>query len=137
LLSKTVPVILGHQPKGGEKEMNETNTIKLERKADGTVVRANTSKRRGRPAGSGNPSLKLVCAVTGTIRATNQNYLNAKAARLGVSIDEIINNYVSKTGLKQLTNDSTIDATRKERLLKLNGGTRQRAARVELAVAAK
>lgn len=117
--------------------MNETNTIKLERKADGTVTRAGSSKRRGRPAGSGNPALKLTCVITNITRATNQNYLNAKASRIGVSVDEIINNYVSKAGLKQLANDNTIDATRKERLLKLNGGTRQRAAHVELAKAAK
>ena len=117
--------------------MNETNTIKLERKADGTVIRAGSERRRGRPAGSGNPALKLTCVITGTARATNQNYLNAKAARLGVSVDQIISNYVSKAGLKQLANDGSIDATRKERLLKLNGGSRQRTARVELAKAAK
>lgn len=117
--------------------MNETNTIKLERKADGTVIRAEGSKRRGRPAGSSNPALKLTCVITGTTRATNQNYLNDKASRVGVSVDEIINNYVSKTGLKQLANDNTVDATRKERLLRLNGGTRQRTARIELAKAAK
>jgi len=118
-------------------KMNETNTIKLERKADGTVIRAEGSKRRGRPAGSSNPALKLTCVITGTTRATNQNYLNDKASRVGVSVDEIINNYVSKTGLKQLANDNTVDATRKERLLRLNGGTRQRTARIELAKAAK
>jgi hypothetical protein len=116
--------------------MNE-NTIKIERKADGTVGRVNESKRRGRPVGSGNPSLKLVCQVTGKARATNQNYLNAKATRLGVNVDEIINNYVSKEGLKQLQNDQTIAADRKEQLLKINGGTRNRANRVELKKAAK
>lgn len=113
------------------------NTIKLERKADGTVVRAEGAKRRGRPAGSGNPALKLTCVITGTTRATNQNYLNAKADRLGVAVEQIIANYVSKTGLKQLANDNTVDATRKEFLQKINGGTRQRAARTELAKAAK
>jgi hypothetical protein len=118
--------------------MNEENTIKIERKADGTVGRVNESKRRGRPAGSGNPALKLVCQVTGKARATNQNYLNAKAARLGVTVDEIISNYVSKEGLKQLQNDQSIAADRKEQLLKINGGTRQRAAKtVELKKAAK
>jgi hypothetical protein len=116
--------------------MNE-NTIKIERKADGTVGRANESKRRGRPAGSGNPTLKLVCQVTGKARATNQNYLNAKATRLGVTVDQIINNYVSKEGLKQLQNDQTIAADRKEQLLKLNGGTRNRVAQIELKKAAK
>jgi hypothetical protein len=117
--------------------MNE-NTIKIERKADGTVGRVNESKRRGRPAGSGNPALKLICQVTSKARATNQNYLNAKAARLGVSVDEIINNYVSKEGLKQLQNDQTIATARKEQLLNLNGGTRQRLSQtVELKKAAK
>lgn len=117
--------------------MNETNTIKLERKSNGTIVRAGSEPRRGRPAGSGNPALKLTCVITGATRATNQNYLNAKAARLGVGVDMIISNYVSKAGLKQIASDSTIDATRKERLLTLNGGSRRRVARVELAKAAK
>jgi hypothetical protein len=117
--------------------MNE-NTIKIERKADGTVGRVKEGKRRGRPAGSGNPALKLVCQVTGNPRATNQNYLNAKAARLSVTVDEIINNYVSKEGLKQLQDDQSIAADRKEQLLKINGGTRQRNNQtVELKKAAK
>ena len=118
--------------------MNETNTIKIERKADGSVGRVKEGRRRGRPAGSGNPALKLICQVTGKPRATNQNYLNAKAARLGVIVDEIINNYVSKEGLKQLQNDQTIAADRKEQLTRINGGTRNRAAKtVELKKAAK
>ena len=117
--------------------MNE-NTIKIERKADGSIGRVKEGKRRGRPAGSGNPALKLVCQVTGKARATNQNYLNAKATRLGVTVDEIINNYVSKEGLKQLQNDQSIATDRKEQLLKINGGTRQRASKtVELKKAAK
>jgi hypothetical protein len=102
------------------------NTIKIERKADGTVGRVKEGKRRGRPAGSGNPTLKLVCQVTGKSRATNQNYLNAKATRLGVTVDAIINNYVSKEGLKQLQNDQTIATDRKKQLIETNGGTRQR-----------
>ena len=114
------------------------NTIKLERKADGTIGRTKEGKRRGRPAGSGNPVLKLVCQVTGKTRATNQNYLNAKATRLSVTVDEIINNYVSKEGLKQLQNDQTIATDRKEQLIKTNGGTRQRNIEtVELKKAAK
>jgi hypothetical protein len=118
--------------------MNETNTIKLERKADGTVTRANEGgKRRGRPAGSGNPMLKLVCQVTGKARATNQNYLNAKAARLGVAVEEVINNYVSKEGLKQLAEGTSLDDARKDALLNLNGGTRTRRQKVELKMAAK
>jgi hypothetical protein len=117
--------------------MNE-NTIKIERKADGSIGRVKEGKRRGRPAGSGNPSLKLVCQITGKPRATNQNYLNSKATRLGVSVDEIINNYVSKEGLKQLQADSNLKADTREQLLRLNGGTRQRATQtVELKKAAK
>ena len=114
------------------------NTIKIERKADGTVGRVKEGKRRGRPAGSGNPALKLVCQVTGKTRATNQNYLNAKATRLGVTVDEIINNYVSKDGLKQLQNDQSFAVVRKEQLIRINGGTRQRVTQtVELKKAAK
>jgi hypothetical protein len=118
--------------------MNEqSNTIKLERKADGTMARVqDNGKRRGRPTGSGNPNLKLVCAVTGKSRATNQNYLRVKAERLGVTVDEILSNYVSKEGLKQLANDTTIDEARKEALLRLNGGTRNRRSDAKLAKAA-
>ena len=117
--------------------MNE-NTIKIERKTDGSIGRVKEGKRRGRPAGSGNPALKLVCQVTGKSRATNQNYLNAKATRLGVTVDEILSNYVSKEGLKQLQNDQAIAADRKEQLTRVNGGTRQRTTQtVELKKAAK
>jgi len=117
--------------------MNE-NTIKIERKADGSIGRVKEGKRRGRPAGSGNPSLKLICQITGKARATNQNYLNSKASRLGVTVDTIINNYVSKEGLKQLQADANLKADTREQLLRLNGGTRQRATQtVELKKAAK
>lgn len=118
--------------------MNE-NTIKIERKTDGSIGRVKEGSRRGRPAGSGNPALKLVCQVTGKTRATNQNYLNAKATRLGVTVNEIINNYVSKEGLKQLQNDQAVLADRnKELLIQVNGGTRQRVNQtVELKKAAK
>jgi hypothetical protein len=118
--------------------MNEQNTIKIERKSDGTISRVKEGKRRGRPAGSGNPALKLVCQVTGKSRATNQNYLNAKATRLGVTVDEILSNYVSKEGLKQLQNDQAIATDRKEQLIRVNGGIRQRITQtVELKKAAK
>jgi hypothetical protein len=117
--------------------MNEQNTIKLERKADGSVTRASEGKRRGRPTGSGNPLLKLVCQVTGKARATNQNYLNAKATRLGVTVEEIINNYISKEGLKQLQNDASMNPESREQLLRFNGGTRLRTSKAELMMAAK
>ena len=117
--------------------MNE-NTIKIERKADGSIGRVKESKRRGRPAGSGNPALKLVCQVTGKSRATNQNYLNAKATRLGVTVEEILSNYVSKEGLKQLENDNSLNSENRDSLLRFNGGTRQRTTQnIELKKAAK
>lgn len=117
--------------------MNE-NTIKIERKADGSIGRIKEGKRRGRPAGSGNPTLKLICQITGKSRATNQNYLNNKASRLNVTVDEIINNYVSKEGLKQLQADANLKIEAREQLLRLNGGTRQRSSKsIELKKAAK
>jgi hypothetical protein len=117
--------------------MNE-NTIKIERKTDGSIGRVKDGKRRGRPAGSGNPALKLICQITGKARATNQNYLNSKASRLGVTVNEIINNYVSKEGLKQLQADTNLKVETREQLLRHNGGTRQRVTKtVELKKAAK
>lgn len=94
----------------------------------------NTQKRRGRPAGSGNPTLKLTCLVTGATRATNMKYLQAKAERLGVTVDEIVANYVSKAGLKQL--DSFETSLDKETIRRINGGTRIRVEKVALANAA-
>jgi hypothetical protein len=95
--------------------------IKHESLPNNTVAR-----KRGRPVGTGNPSLKLTCVITGKKRATNQNYLKIKSSRLGVSVDDVLNNYVSKEGLKQLTEDTSYDVVKKEFLLKINGGTRVR-----------
>lgn len=94
----------------------------------------NTQKRRGRPAGSGNPTLKLTCLVTGATRATNMKYLQAKADRLGVTVDEIVANYVSKAGLKQLESFET--PLNNETIRRINGGTRIRVEKVALANAA-
>lgn len=108
------------------------NVIKVERK-NGKIVRQSETKRRGRPSGSGNPSLKLTCLVTGKSRATNQKYLDAKASRMGVSVDEIVNNYVSKEGLKQL---DTFEHSNKEFIRRINGGTRISSEKVAIAKAA-
>lgn len=105
--------------------------IKIERK-NGKVVRKTEGKRRGRPAGSGNPTLKLTCLVTGKTRATNQKYLEAKAGRLNVTVEDIVKNYVSKDGLKQL---DTLQHDNKELLRRINGGTRVVAEKVALATA--
>ena len=99
-----------------------------------TMTNTDTQKRRGRPAGSGNPTLKLKCLVTGTSRATNMKYLQAKADRVGVTVDEIVSNYVSKAGLKQL--DSFETTLNKETIRRINGGTRIRVEKVALAKAA-
>ena len=101
------------------------NTIKLERNSNGEVVCTDTAKRRGRPQKTDSQALKLVCQITGKARATNRGYLKIKAERLGVSVDEVINNYVSKEGLKKLV-DANVDKLKKELLLKLNGGSRNR-----------
>lgn len=108
------------------------NVIKVERK-NGKIVRQSDGKRRGRPAGSGNPSLKLTCLVTGKARATNQKYLEAKASRLGVTVQDIVSNYVSKEGLKQL---DTFEHANKEMVRRINGGTRISVEKVALAQAA-
>jgi hypothetical protein len=86
----------------------------------------NNKRKRGRPTGTGNPQLKLTCVITGKKRTTNQNYLNIKSTRLGVSVEDVFNNYVSKEGLKQLTSDTAFDPVKKDFLLKINGGTRVR-----------
>lgn len=98
------------------------------------MANTDTQKRRGRPAGTGNPTLKLTCLVTGATRATNMKYLQSKAERLGVTVDEIVNNYVSKAGLKQL--DTFETKLNKEMIRRINGGTRIRVERVALAKAA-
>lgn len=108
------------------------NVIKVERK-NGKIVRQSEGKRRGRPAGSGNPSLKLTCLVSGKSRATNQKYLEAKASRLGVTVQDIVSNYVSKEGLKQL---DTLNHANKEMIRRINGGTRISSEKVAIAKAA-
>lgn len=55
----------------------------------------------GRPAGSGKTP-KLVCMLTGMERTTNMNYLNKKAAKLDVKVEDVVELYISKTSLKLL-----------------------------------
>jgi hypothetical protein len=61
-------------------------------------------------------------------------YLQAKADRIGVTVDEIVKNYVSKAGLKQLESFET--PLNKETIRRINGGTRIRVEKVALAKAA-
>lgn len=85
-----------------------------------------TPKRRGRPPGTGNPKLKLTCLVTGKSRASNINYLSRKADRLGVTIDAIVNNYVTKEALKDFVQNPSFNDEHKDLVLRLNGGKRIR-----------
>ena len=90
------------------------NTLKITRDKSGKFVRAEKAlviKKEGK---------KLTCIITGKSRPTNQKYLDAKASKLGVSVEELIKNYVSKEGLKQMTKETP----RYEELMKFNGGTR-------------
>jgi hypothetical protein len=99
--------------------MNETaNTIKVVKNKKGDVVRADKQVKVPKQA------LKLTCTVTGSSRPTNQKYLDAKASKLGVSVDVLMKNYVSKAGLKQIESDENYP--NRENLLRLNGKSRIR-----------
>ena len=47
----------------------------------------------------------LKCNITGTERVTNVPYLNKKADRLGITVEEYKANYVSKAALGNLKTD--------------------------------
>jgi hypothetical protein len=49
-----------------------------------------------------NPAPVLKCVISGQARKTSHNYLASKAARLGVSSEWLLNNYVSKYVCSQL-----------------------------------
>jgi len=49
-----------------------------------------------------NPAPVLTCVISGQARKTSHNYLASKAARLGVSSEWLLNNYVSKYVCSQL-----------------------------------
>lgn len=57
---------------------------------------------------------KLACLVTGKNRNSNIKYLESKASRLGVSVDVIINNYVSRDALKLLRTGKSFEQIRQE-----------------------
>jgi len=83
---------------------------------------------------------KLVCNITGKERATNIKYLESKATRVGISVDELVSNYVSRDALKLLrqgnsvefvrstlgvTNMPAIDSEFAQRLVRFNGKHKQ------------
>jgi len=65
----------------------------------------------------------LTCLVTKTFRNTNMEYIQNKAERAGVSVDEIIANYVSREVLKNLRRGNLQGLTQEQatRIIRLNG----------------
>lgn len=55
---------------------------------------------------------KLVCLVTGKTRTSNIKYLEAKALRLGVNADVLVNNYVVREAIKLLRQGKSFDEIR-------------------------
>ncbi|NBW57081.1 hypothetical protein EBR43_04720 [bacterium] len=55
---------------------------------------------------------KLACLVTGKTRTSNIKYLEAKALRLGVNVDVLIKNYVSREAIKLLRTGKSFDEIR-------------------------
>lgn len=101
------------------KTKNEADfTIKVVKNKKGDIVRADKQVKVPKQA------LKLTCQVTGNSRPTNQKYLDAKAQKLGVSVEDLMKNYVSKAGLVQIIADETY--ANREQLLRMNGKTRIR-----------
>jgi len=63
---------------------------------------------------SKNPAPVLKCQISGQSRKTSHNYLASKAARLGVSSDWLLNNYVSKYVCSQLRAGRSVSELVKE-----------------------
>jgi hypothetical protein len=55
---------------------------------------------------------KLACQVTGKPRTSNIKYLEAKALRTGVTVDQLVNNYVSREAIKLLRTGQTLEQVR-------------------------
>jgi hypothetical protein len=100
---------------------SNNNTIKVEKSKSGQIVRADKASNK-QPR---KPALKLTCVVTGKTRPTNMKYLQAKALKHGVTVEEIMASYVSKEG-KIVVLDGTNHPDR-ERILRLNGRTSKKA----------
>jgi flagellar basal body-associated protein FliL len=59
-------------------------------------------------------SPKLTCVITGTIRATNEKYLQSKAEKKGISVDEFVQNYAGKQAVKRLRTGQSVEDVRRE-----------------------
>ena len=113
-------------------KMNTTtteNTIKVTKNKSGQIVRANKAVKVPKAA------LKLTCTVTGKSRPTNQKYLDAKAQKLNVSVQDLITYYVSKEGLATIMDNA--DYPNRDNLLKYNGKTRTKTTTTEKKPATK
>ena len=65
----------------------------------------------------------LTCLVTKTTRPTNLEYLQNKATKASVTIEEIVSNYVSREVLKNLRRGELQGLTQEQasRIIRLNG----------------
>lgn len=65
----------------------------------------------------------LTCLVTKSNRPTNLEYLQNKASKAGVTVDEIVSNYVSREVLKNLRrgNLQGLSQEQADRIIRLNG----------------
>ena len=65
----------------------------------------------------------LTCLVTKTNRTTNLEYLQNKASKAGVTVEEIVSNYVSREVLKNLRrgNLQGLSQEQADRIIRLNG----------------
>lgn len=57
-------------------------------------------------------TLQITCIVTGKSRLTNQVYLAAKAARLGVEVKDVTSNYINRAAMKLLRAGKTLAEVR-------------------------
>jgi|TARA_R110002050_G_scaffold46321_2_gene108930 hypothetical protein len=57
---------------------------------------------------------KLTCVITGATRPTNTRYLQSKAEKKGVSVDEFTQCYAGKQAVKRLRSGSSVEEVRRE-----------------------
>jgi hypothetical protein len=60
------------------------------------------------------PSPKLTCVITGTTRPTNEKYLQSKADKRGISVQEFVENYAGKQAVKRLRAGYSVEDVRRE-----------------------
>lgn len=81
-------------------------------------MNANTDTQKVAPAANNTKvekvktTLQITCTVTGKSRLTNMPYLEAKAARLGTTVQDIIRHYANRDSLKLLRAGKTVAEVR-------------------------